>query len=99
MVVTEELALLGTTTSILTEICELEELKKNTGVTNSILATARNRLANDDSQKVVKLLIDKLQKSYSEHVGFSREMQTCCSLHGAGGTGYELSQLTEQVAE
>ena len=63
----------------MTEICELEELKKNTGVTNSILATARNRLANDDSQKVVKLLIDKLQKSYSEHVGFSREMQTCCS--------------------
>ena len=56
----------STTTSILTEICELEELKKNTGVTNSILATARNRLANDDSQKVVKLLIDKLQKSYSE---------------------------------
>ena len=51
---------------ILTEICELEELKKNTGVTNSILATARNRLANDDSQKVVKLLIDKLQKSYSD---------------------------------
>ena len=51
----------ATTTSILTEICELEELKKNTGVTNSILATARNRLANhDDSQKVVKLLIDKL---------------------------------------
>ena len=56
----------ATTTPILTEICELEELKKNTGVTNSILATARNRLANDDSQKVVKLLIDKLQKSYSE---------------------------------
>ena len=56
----------ATTTPILTEICELEELKKNTGVNNSILATARNRLANDDSQKVVKLLIDKLQKSYSE---------------------------------
>ena len=32
---------------------KLEELKKNTRVTNSILATARNRLANDDSQKVV----------------------------------------------
>ena len=42
------------TTSILTEICELEELK-NTMVklTNRILATARNRLANDNSQKVV----------------------------------------------
>ena len=46
------LATSTTTTSILTEICELEELKKNTGVTNSILATARNRLANDDSQKL-----------------------------------------------
>ena len=54
---------LATTTTILTwEICELEELR----VTNSILATARNRLANDNSQKVVKLLIDKLQKSYSD---------------------------------
>ena len=43
---------LATSTSILTEICELEELK-NTRVTNSILATARNRRANDNSQKVV----------------------------------------------
>ena len=58
---------LATTTSILTEICELEELR-NTMVklTNRILATARNRLANDNSQKVEKLLIDKLQKSYSD---------------------------------
>ena len=40
---------LATTTTILTrEICELEELR----VTNSILATARNRLANDNSQKL-----------------------------------------------
>ena len=53
----------ATTTSILTEICETRGTQE---VTNSILATARNRLANDDSQKVVKLLIDKLQKSYSE---------------------------------
>ena len=44
----------------------MEELKKNTRVTNSILATARNLLANDDSQLVVKLLIEKLQKSYSK---------------------------------
>ena len=42
--------LAAATTSILTEICELEELN-NTMVklTNRILATARNRLANDNS--------------------------------------------------
>ena len=56
----------ATTTSILTEISETRGTQEEYRVTNSILATARNRLANDDSQKVVKLLIDKLQKSYSE---------------------------------
>ena len=79
---TTSTTLAAATTSILTEICELEELK-NTMVklTNRILATARNRLASDNSRKVVKLLIDKLQKSYSRHVGFSREMQTCCIIN------------------
>ena len=51
-----------------TEICELEELKKETTVMKSVLGTAQSLLAlKDESQlKLLALLMSKLRSSYSK---------------------------------